>query len=273
MNTHMPTNTIINNSTNTDDIRILGMLLSSSNKELADHAAMELATRVQWNRVPPSIKKWSSDTYFNGDVSYYICSFGGCGSKMLQTYLSHFGNTFHIHSRTPPKKLSRVGTVDQPEWFNDIEVMPVIARQIPIEQSKNIKVIYIYRDPIYAIHSRIIPGKTHRISTDHLNNIGSPHWNIESVVGNMMDLWQLEEFFDNYTSKDEERNYQIHCVNYDKFWTNIELFNETMGIPTIPALYPIRRETSHDIIHADKLEKIYGSLIKKMNEFPPVFIV
>ena len=35
--------------------------------------------------------------YFNEDMNYYICSYGGSGSTVLFNYLSNFGNVYHIH--------------------------------------------------------------------------------------------------------------------------------------------------------------------------------
>jgi hypothetical protein len=260
-----------------DEMEALYILQQSTDIEISRTASMELAKRILWTTPPPCLSPPAAtirrDTCFNNDRSFYICSFGGCGSKMLQAYLSHFGNTHHIHSRNPPVKLTRVGTSSHPEWFNDIQLEPIIEKQIPCNQIENIKVIFIYRDPIYAIHSRIIPRNTHRISTDHLDNISSDHWNIESVVGNMMDLWKLEDFFDNYTIKNPERNYSIHCINYDKFWNNIPMFNKLVGLPDIPDFYPVKKESDHDFVHAKELKMIYRSLINKMNTFPDMFVV
>ena len=260
----------INTEIGSLDVELLNALQNSKNPELSQKASLEIARRINWTLQPSSLLSSVSESYYNNEQNYYVCSFGGCGSKMLQSYLANFGNTFHIHSRCPPKKLTRVGTADYPEWFNDIELVPTLNRQIPLEQLKNTKVIFIYRDPIYAIRSRIIPGKTYRISTDHLNNISAMHWNIESVVGNMMDLWELESFFDNYTKKDPERNYQIYCVNYDTFWENLTLFNKTLGIPDVPALYPKKKESKYDLVYETELRTIYSSLLKKMSDLPPV---
>ena len=262
------------NFTTSDEIQSLVGLQQSNDEELALAASLELAKRIKWSStIPPILKNSINENYYKNEHSYYVCSYGGSGSKMLQAYLSHFGNTFHIHSRDPPQKLTRVGTRDYPEWFNNIEVVPTLDRQLPLEQIKNTKVIFIYRDPVYAIHSRFIPGKTHRISTDHLNHISATHWNIESVVGNMMDLWKIEEFFDNYTIKDPERNYTIYCVHYDRLWDNMSLFNKTLGLPDIPALYPKKVETRYDIVHETPLREIYKSLLNKIDSFPPVFEV
>ena len=257
-----------------EELQALSILQDSKDENISKAASLEIANRIQWKTTLPACLDISSQQcFFNNEKSYYICSYGGSGSKMLQAYLSNFGNTFHIHSRNPPKKLTRVGTEDHPEWFNNIELKPILDRQLPFNQIENIKVIFIYRNPIYAIHSRIIPRATHRISTDHLDHIGSEHWNIESVVGNMMDLWELEEFFDNYTIKDEERNYSIYCVNYDKFWDNISSFNKIVDIPDIPSLYPSKKETTYDLVYKEQLDEIYKNMMKKMDDLPPVFVV
>jgi len=256
------------------EINILEILQKSQDKNIAQEASIELANRITWtSKIPDILVNKYKYNYFNGDINYYICSFGGCGSKILQKYLSNFGNTHHIHSRVPPKMLTRVGTEEYPEWFNNIKISEKVDRQYNLDQIKNVKVIYLYRNPIDAIHSRFIPGKTHRISTDHLNNITADHWNIESVIGNMMDLWQLNDFYNNYTKPDDERNYKIYCVNYEKFWDNIELFNSTMELPNIKSLYPVRHESNHEYIHVDKLNEIYKLLIENMNAMPPIKIV
>lgn len=259
---------------NDPELQALYILQQSKDDTLSRSASLELATRINWT-IPRSELpvRTNNINFFDNDRSFYICSSGGCGSKMLQSYLSHFGNTHHIHSRNPPVKLTRVGTSDRPEWFNDIELQDVIEKQLPYNQIDHIKVIFIYRDPVYAIHSRIIPRNTHRISTDHLDNIGADHWNIESVVGNMMDLWNLEEFFDNYTIKNPERNYSIYCINYDKFWDNIPEFNKLVGLPDIPDFYPVKKESDYEFVHAKELKMIYRSLINKMNTFPDMFVV
>lgn len=60
------------------------------------------------------------------DRVFYICSYGGSGSKILQRYLDTFGKTFHIHSRFPPNKLCRIGESVYHEHFNDKKLMRMI---------------------------------------------------------------------------------------------------------------------------------------------------
>ena len=73
---------------------------------------------------------------------FYVCSYGGSGSKMLCEALSSYGETRHIHSRNPPNNLEYITG----EWFN--------GEVIPEEKLKNYYVIYIYRNPSFSIPSR-----------------------------------------------------------------------------------------------------------------------
>ena len=103
---------------------------------------------------------------------FYVCSFGGCGSKMLCEYLKHFGTVKHVHSRRPPTKLTHVGSN---EWFNNI----------PVEDKylKSYYVIYIYRDPVKAILSRF--GHP-----EHLNHIqANPNTSIKDIITSKQDLY------------------------------------------------------------------------------------
>ena len=199
---------------------------------------------------------------YNPSMNYYICSFGGCGSTILQKYLSNFGNVYHIHDRYPPQKLQYVGNVNSTqnvykEWFNGVE--------IPENELCNYKVIYIYRNPLNAIHSRFFnnhgPNFTHLQNIKCINNgyIGLQDLNIQQ-----QDLYQLNEFFHNYTDVNKNRNYKIYCVKYEQFWDNIYFFNKTIDIPDKIELYPIKNERKHNIYRYKFLYNIYKTLILKM---------
>ena len=41
--------------------------------------------------------------------TFYVCSYGGCGSKMLCNALQNYGHVKHVHSRYPPDKLQYIG--------------------------------------------------------------------------------------------------------------------------------------------------------------------
>ena len=75
---------------------------------------------------------------------FYVCSYGGCGSKMLCKALKRHGAVEHVHSRKPPEKLEFIGRHGGGrtyiEWFNGI--------QVPENQIDDYYVIYIYKNPV-----------------------------------------------------------------------------------------------------------------------------
>lgn len=193
------------------------------------------------------------------NITYYVCSYGGSGSYMLCDYLGNFGKVEHIHSRRPPDRLTYIGrkntkTPVYEEWFNDSE--------IPETDMKQYKVIYLYKDPVKAILSRFN-------NPEHLHNIQiDTRIQYSDLLKHKKDLYQLEEFFDNYTKK-EKKNYPIYCVKYEDFWNNIQLFNEKLELPDIKEIYPVKKETNRkeDALSED-LYKIYEPLIQKMKDMP-----
>jgi hypothetical protein len=84
------------------------------------------------------------------------------------------------------------------------------------------------------------------------------------------DLYRLEEFFDYYTKKEKKgkkkRNYPIYCVKYEEFWDHLSEFNKKLGLPDIPELYPVKKETPRKEPYNKILYEIYEKLIKKMKK-------
>jgi len=205
-----------------------------------------------------------SNSHFNKNMTYYICSSGGCGSTILFNYLSNFGNVHHIHDRYPPNKLQYVGSKTTSEdinieWFNGVE--------IPENEVENYKVIFIYRHPIPVIFSRF--AQKYGPNTKHLQNIkcdNSGNINFFDVLRERKDLYKMEEFFDNYTTIVSDRNYDIYCIKYELFFNHIRFFNKIMNIPDINELYPIKYEKTRKYQYINELKFIYKKLIKKMEK-------
>jgi len=212
------------------------------------------------NLIKPTELK--QNNFFNKNMNYYVCSSGGCGSTIIYNYLSNFGNVYHIHDRYPPNKLAYVGKENTTEdiyreWFNNVP--------IPEDKLGNYKVIFIYRNPLQVIYSRF--AQRHGPNINHLRNIkcmNNGNINIFDVLKTGMDLYKMEEFFDNYVSN-KARNYDIYCIKYEMFWDNISMFNKIIGIPDIKYLYPEKKERLKQIQFQIRLNKIYSSLITKMN--------
>ena len=145
--------------------------------------------------------------------TFYVCSYGGSGSKMLVNALKKYGSVEHIHSRNPPDKLEYIGNNGGGncycEWFNGIP--------IPDNKVDDYVVIYIYRNPIKSIYS------WHRFHIpEHLSHIQSANINIRlgDVLTSGKDLYGIRNFYNNYTQKNENRNYKIYCVKYEDILIN-----------------------------------------------------
>tara|TARA_Y100000034_G_scaffold107273_1_gene136669 strand:- start:271 stop:891 length:621 start_codon:yes stop_codon:yes gene_type:complete len=198
---------------------------------------------------------------------FYVCSYGGSGSKMLCNYLNNFGKSYHIHSKLPPQQLTHIGINTYHEWFSE--------KKIPLPQVDNYTVIFIYKNPADAILSRFwLP--------DHLKHIQSnKNITINSVITQECDLYGVENFYNNYTSPNKERNYKIYCIKYEDFFDHISEFNKKLDLPDNPNLYPIKKESIYkrgtkikkNKDHHDKLLSIYHPLINKMNKMPFIKIV
>lgn len=187
-------------------------------------------------------------------MNYYICSYGGCGSKCLLNYLKGFGNVKHIHSKNPPDKLQYIGKEKNgeayEEHFNGIE--------IPEDELKNYKVIYIYRNPIYAIYSRFL-------NPEHLKHIEcDPSISLDDILHTKKDLYNISDFYKNYTSKNKKRNYKIISVNYNIIHDNIDKLNHVLNINTTKKIGKI--EKVRKINHYNELYTIYEPLINIMNK-------
>jgi hypothetical protein len=202
--------------------------------------------------------------FYNKNITYYVCTFGGCGSYMLSKYLGQFGNVYHVHSRYPPTELTTMGIPKNHEWFS--------THKIKNNKLKNYKVIYLYRNPIDAIYSRFH-------NSDHLYNVGIDRQiTLLNCVEANKDLYKLDQFYDNYVNmkkikKGKKRNYSIICVKYEDFFDNIEEFNKFFNLPNVTELYPIRRETLKEQIYFDELTNIYKPLINKMKKMKFIEIV
>ena len=180
---------------------------------------------------------------------FYICSYGGCGSKMLCNVLNKYGKTEHIHSRYPPNKLEYIGKNGGGnsyfEWFNGIS--------IPENKLENYYVIYIYRNPSFSIPSRFY--KNHLKHIQVRQNI-----KLESVINTGNDLYKINEFYNNYVKPNNKRNYKIYCVKYEDIFLKQDELSNILGIGKLNLVNKSKRKNSNK-----ELDKIYSNLINEMN--------
>jgi len=231
-------------------------------------------SKIRIKRVP--IKIPLTKQFFNPNKTFYVCSYGGCGSTILSRYLECFGNVEHIHSRFPPDKLTYVGKKNTTEdiyreWFNN--------SVIPEEKLINYKVIFIYRNPVDSILSRFY-------KKNHLEHVQCKNTDItiKEVVQKKKDMYDLKEFFKNYTTiENENRNYIIYCVKYEELFDKFREFNKTMNIPDVKKLYPKKYERkmnpknkNQEVVYKhirNTLGEIYKDTIDEMEQMPFIKIV
>lgn len=182
---------------------------------------------------------------------FYVCSYGGCGSKMLCEALKQYGKVEHVHSRYPPNKLEYVGNNKGGntycEWFNGIKVAKT--------KLKDYYVIYIYRNPSMSILSRFqIPEHLEHVQVDKTIKL-------DDIINTGCDLYKIKEFYDNYTKSNTNRNYKIYCVKYEDIFDKQDELSDLLDIGKLNLVNKSKRtETNED------LNKIYANLIDEMNK-------
>jgi len=182
---------------------------------------------------------------------FYVCSYGGSGSKMLYLALNKYGKVKHIHSRNPPNKLEYIGNEKGGktycEWFNGIV--------IPEAELKDYYVIYIYRNPSFSIPSRFTKSK-HLVHIQTNRSI-----KLNDVLTTKKDLYKIREFHDNYTKPNEKRNYKIYCIKYEDIFDKQDELSNLLGIGKLNMVNQSIRKNSNK-----ELDKIYADLIEEMNK-------
>jgi uncharacterized protein YlbG (UPF0298 family) len=190
-------------------------------------------------------------------ITFYVCSYGGCGSKLLSRKLRRYGRVKHLHSRKPPDMLEYTGKEIRCHlWFNGIKIPP--------SDVKNYKVIYIYRNPAKSILSRFE-------NPNHLRNIQtSTTTKLNDILESKKDLYGIQEFYENYTKPNPKRNYQIYCIKYEDLFQNSSTISRILGVGPLLLHEKTTNKNKNDI--ETKLEEIYKNVIDDMNKKKFLFI-
>lgn len=132
---------------------------------------------------------------------------------------------------------------------------------IPDEELKKYYVIYIYRNPSFSIRSRFT-------NLNHLTNIQcKSNINLQDVYDTGKDLYEIREFYDNYTKNNEKRNYIIYSIKYEEIFNKHDKLSKILGIDKLN-LIDLSVQTESD----EKLNIIYNDLIDIMNKNPFIMI-
>ena len=201
---------------------------------------------------------------------FYVCSYTGCGTLNFVVNLRKQGHYVRIcHDRTPPEKLNYIFLDGiEPDNVKEIDTTKLFkfnGIEVPEEHIHRICVIYLYRDPIEAIYSKLTNDKISCILSDDNNPI-----KLNDVLEQKKDLYKLEEFFNNYTTPNPNRNYQIVCIKYDDMFKKQDKIEKLLNIKPLNLK---KREQNHDKPDIHKLDKIYRNLSNKIINMPFLKIV
>lgn len=215
--------------------------------------------------IPP--KRVVPDNIDSVNRIFYICSYTGCGTMLLRKALTKQGYiTRIIHDRNPPKELEFTGYDFMEEKSKQLKrIFKFNGVRVPEKYLSKITVIYIYKNPINSIYSRLI--------RKHMSIYVSPNGeqiDFDDVIKQEKDLYGLESFFNNYTRRNQGRNYNIICVNYHKLFEKQDELSELLGVGPLEIEM---KEREHEQKNYETLKKIYKSLIFKFNTLNPFITV
>lgn len=194
----------------------------------------------------------------------YVCSYGGSGSKMLNSFLKRYYNSIHLHDGNPPKKLTIPGLFNKNKSDNTFGIREIDPNLV--------HVIFIFRSPVDAYLSRgenIAHCKN--IDGDYENHISDKN----EYVKNGVDILKYKNHFKNYTTNNG-KNYNVICINYHKLWDNLEDVFNALDIPLSEIdKFPVRKETIKEVddFVLKGLEEMYSDIIKDINNWPAVKII
>lgn len=193
--------------------------------------------------------------------TFYVCSFGGSGSYLLQGFLKRFGTSYHIHTRNPPPKITKI----KKEQFTT-EAEPDPTGRF---------VIFIYSNPTHSLFSRASYGNFHwqniGVESEKLKLIPSreeraKYFDLEK------DLVDFDEFWSNYVFHESE--FPVLCLNFHYLWENLKSLFDFCQIPLEHMKsFPKKRAFSHKNNLPKDKNKIFESLNQKIKLFPNAFII
>jgi hypothetical protein len=186
---------------------------------------------------------------------FHVCSYGGCGSKMLCAALKKYGVlVHHIHTRDPPVKLTRV----KGEHYTGIPI-----KESELDQHV---VIYIYRNPIESLFSRFVGNRSGRENIQ----VADPSLDLDDIVRDGEDHMGFGEFFHNYTTPNPERNYKIICVKYEDIFERQGELAKVLGVGDLGL---VKKETPRTYKHEDVLQEIFKDLLEEISRMDFITIV
>lgn len=197
----------------------------------------------------------SNTNLTNHSISYYVCSYGGCGSTMICDFLKKYSQeVYHIHDRYPPKDLTT----------------PIWERFGKEKKRGKSIVIYLYAYPEHSLLSWSAFGELHwkniMVKKENIPLISSDR---NAEIESEQDFIGYEDFFNNYVYG--KRNYDTICIDYHRIWDNLPAIFSALEIePDFIGEFPKKKLKSFDKKYV--AQKKFYNLRLKMESLPPIFI-
>ena len=193
------------------------------------------------------------------NLDVVINSFGGVGTSFLMHFLKE-----HLRINCP-HNLDLLKHIDTP----------------PLTHKKKFRAVYIYGNPIEAIASLFNRGYHSLHSQYLLRNHPkvqpvSKEDTLETYLKQEVDRFKLESHFEQWISS--KRHYPILFIKYEYIWNHLpELFNFLEIDHKYIDTFPKKKERTSRLDRISNenlyyLDKMYGTLIDKTEQYPAFFI-
>jgi hypothetical protein len=208
----------------------------------------------------------------NNELKYFVVSYGGVGTHMITPMINDSDWLFHII------RDRKKGHLKYPEH---IRTVPSSFKEYGYQGK--VKLIYIFGDPINSVLSHFRRRLSHKKSwcKHHCLNVQGDFkkfkesWDLKDYLKNGVDLFRLEEHFDNWTTVDPQSiDFDYMILKYETANKHEEQIKDFLNTD-VPLNFKIRnsdwRNESEEI--KARLVDMYGSLLEKCDQFDEIKIV
>ena len=74
-------------------------------------------------------------------------------------------------------------------------------------------------------------------------------------------MYRIREFYDNYTTPNNKRNYKIHCIKYEDIFDKQDELSKLLEVGKLNLVNESKRKITNN-----KIDEIYSELIDIMNQ-------
>ncbi len=198
--------------------------------------------------------------YIEKSIELLVCSYGGTGTTMLIRFLSDY---FRCNSEDDGDGLKHTD-------------------KIPVSRNKDLKLIYLYGDPIDAVYSLFRREFFNLHSRKLLRSypklapiaVGTT---LPAYAEEGVDRLKFQQHFDNWYKRDQF--FPVLFIKYERLWENLPILFEYLGIPTDQIdRFPKKRareikQLEVATITQNNLSDLYGEFAQRLATYSATIIL